>query len=65
MINFWSVSFFLVFLLSEKPANFLVFFNQVLDFSDDEKEREAKQKKKKPQSQARKKVRSETLPSSE
>ncbi|NXU39526.1 NAF1 protein, partial [Drymodes brunneopygia] len=38
---------------------------EVLDFSDDEKEREAKQKKKKPQSQGRKKVRSETLPSSE
>ncbi|NXW79021.1 NAF1 protein, partial [Hirundo rustica] len=37
----------------------------VLDFSDDEKEREAKQKKKKPQSQGRKKVRSEKLPSSE
>ncbi|NWX27704.1 NAF1 protein, partial [Notiomystis cincta] len=38
---------------------------EVLDFSDDEKEREAKQKKKKPQNQGRKKVRSETLPSSE
>ncbi|XP_048160284.1 H/ACA ribonucleoprotein complex non-core subunit NAF1 [Corvus hawaiiensis] len=38
---------------------------EALDFSDDEKEREAKQKKKKPQSQGRKKVRSETLPSSE
>nr|XP_030127292.3 H/ACA ribonucleoprotein complex non-core subunit NAF1 isoform X1 [Taeniopygia guttata] len=38
---------------------------EVLDFSDDEQEREAKQKKKKPQSQGRKKVRSETLPSSE
>ncbi|NWS33960.1 NAF1 protein, partial [Polioptila caerulea] len=38
---------------------------EVLDFSDDEKEREAKQKKKKSQSQGRKKVRSETLPSSE
>ncbi|NXI12722.1 NAF1 protein, partial [Irena cyanogastra] len=37
---------------------------EVLDFSDDEEEREAKQKKK-PQSQGRKKVRSETLPSSE
>ncbi|NWH92307.1 NAF1 protein, partial [Aegithalos caudatus] len=39
--------------------------SEVLDFSDDEKEREAKQKKKKSQSQGRKKVRSETLPSSE
>ncbi|NXQ47353.1 NAF1 protein, partial [Catharus fuscescens] len=38
---------------------------EVLDFSDDEKEREAKEKKKKPQSRGRKKVRSETLPSSE
>nr|XP_031360582.1 H/ACA ribonucleoprotein complex non-core subunit NAF1 [Lonchura striata domestica] len=38
---------------------------EVLDFSDDEQEREAKQKKKKPQSQGRKKVRLETLPSSE
>ncbi|XP_032916924.1 H/ACA ribonucleoprotein complex non-core subunit NAF1 isoform X2 [Catharus ustulatus] len=38
---------------------------KVLDFSDDEKEREAKEKKKKPQSRGRKKVRSETLPSSE
>ncbi|NWT49984.1 NAF1 protein, partial [Erythrocercus mccallii] len=39
--------------------------SEVLDFSDDEKEREAKQKKKKPQSQGRKKVRSEALPASE
>ncbi|NWZ75977.1 NAF1 protein, partial [Poecile atricapillus] len=38
---------------------------EVLEFSDDEKEKEAKQKKKKPHSQGRKKVRSETLPSSE
>ncbi|KAI1238400.1 H/ACA ribonucleoprotein complex non-core subunit NAF1, partial [Lamprotornis superbus] len=38
---------------------------EVLDFSDDEKEREAKEKKKKPQSRGRKKIRSETLPSSE
>ncbi|NXM41173.1 NAF1 protein, partial [Gymnorhina tibicen] len=38
---------------------------EALDFSDDEKEREAKQKKKKPQSQGSKKVRSETIPSSE
>ncbi|NXD30397.1 NAF1 protein, partial [Spelaeornis formosus] len=38
---------------------------EALDFSDDEEEREAKQKKKKPQSQGRKKVRSETLLSSE
>ncbi|NXI85318.1 NAF1 protein, partial [Rhipidura dahli] len=38
---------------------------EALDFSDDEKEREAKQKKKKPQSPGRKKVRPETLPSSE
>ncbi|NXC93117.1 NAF1 protein, partial [Certhia familiaris] len=38
---------------------------EVLDFSDDEKEREAKQKKKKPRNQGRKKVRSETLPPSE
>ncbi|NXH28925.1 NAF1 protein, partial [Myiagra hebetior] len=37
----------------------------VLDFSDDEKEREAKQKKKKLLSQGKKKVRSETFPSSE
>ncbi|NXR84347.1 NAF1 protein, partial [Pycnonotus jocosus] len=39
--------------------------SEALDFSDDEKEREAKQKKKKPQNQSRKKVRSETLTSSE
>ncbi|NXO25485.1 NAF1 protein, partial [Cisticola juncidis] len=38
--------------------------SEVLDFSDDEKEREAKQNKKL-QSQGRKKVRSETFPSSE
>ncbi|NXN79397.1 NAF1 protein, partial [Bombycilla garrulus] len=38
---------------------------EVLDFSDDEQEREAKEKRKRPQSQARKKVRSETLPLSE
>ncbi|NXT66684.1 NAF1 protein, partial [Chaetops frenatus] len=38
---------------------------EVLDFSDDEQEREAKQKKRKSQSQGRKKVRSETPPSSE
>ncbi|NXA13382.1 NAF1 protein, partial [Sapayoa aenigma] len=38
---------------------------EALDFSDDEKEREAKQKKKKPQSQGRKKLKSETIPSSE
>lgn len=41
------------------------FFNQALDFSDDEKEREAKQKKKKPQSQGRKKVKTDTNASSE
>lgn len=44
---------------------FLLFFNQALDFSDDEKEREAKQKKKKPQSQGRKKVKTDTNASSE
>ncbi|NXA77325.1 NAF1 protein, partial [Thryothorus ludovicianus] len=38
---------------------------EALDFSDDEKEREAKQKKKKSQSKGRKKVRTETLPSSQ
>ncbi|NWU74142.1 NAF1 protein, partial [Onychorhynchus coronatus] len=37
---------------------------EALDFSDDEKEREAKQKKKKPESEGRKKLRSETIPSS-
>lgn len=61
MINFWTVNFFLV----QRSQLIFFFLNQVLDFSDDEKEREAKEKKKKPQSRGRKKVRSETLPSSE
>ncbi|NXX92387.1 NAF1 protein, partial [Centropus bengalensis] len=39
---------------------FFLSFNQALDFSDDEKEREAKQKKRKPQSQGRKKLKPET-----
>ncbi|NWU17527.1 NAF1 protein, partial [Cephalopterus ornatus] len=38
---------------------------EVLDFSDDEKEREAKQKKKKPVSEGRKKLRTETTPPNE
>ncbi|NXC05994.1 NAF1 protein, partial [Orthonyx spaldingii] len=38
---------------------------EALDFSDDEKEREVKQKKRKHQNQGRKKLRPETLPSSE
>ncbi|XP_027739715.1 H/ACA ribonucleoprotein complex non-core subunit NAF1 [Empidonax traillii] len=38
---------------------------EVLDFSDDEKEREAKQKKNKPESEGRKKLRPETIPPSE
>lgn len=41
------------------------FFNQALDYSDDEKEREAKQRKKKAQNQGRKKFRSETNTSGE